>query len=105
MRFHDGESLTAEDVKFSLQMFFHPDAGASHGRTSRLGQLDGAEAFENGEADGISGIKVPDDYTLELNLVRARSSVLNNMASFNIWPKHLAETSVGRHPLRRTGRF
>jgi len=91
VRFHDGEQLTAEDVKFSLEMFFHPDTGASHGRTSGLDQLAGAEAFENGESDDISGIKVLDDYTLELNLVRARSSVLNNMASFNIWPKHLLE--------------
>ena len=91
VRFHDGEPLTAEDVKYSLEIFFHPDTGASHGRTSGLDQLVGAEAFENGEADDISGIKVLDDYTLELNLVRARSSVLNNMASFNIWPKHLLD--------------
>ncbi len=89
--FHDGEPLTAEDVKYSLQMFFHPDTGASHGRTSGLDQLEGAEAFENGEADEISGIKVLDDYTVELNLVRPRSSVLSNMAAFNIWPKHLLE--------------
>ncbi len=91
VRFHDGEPLTAEDVKFSLEMFFHPDTGASHGRTSGLDQLDGAEAFENGDADEISGIKVLDDYTVELNLVRPRSSVLSNMAAFNIWPKHLLE--------------
>ena len=37
VRFHDGEQLTAEDVKFSLEMFFHPDTGASHGRTLRAG--------------------------------------------------------------------
>ena len=91
VRFHDGEPLTAEDVKYSLEMFFHPDTGASHGRTSGLDQLAGAEAFENGEADEISGIKALDDYTVELNLVRPRSSVLSNMAAFNIWPKHLLE--------------
>ena len=91
VRFHDGEQLTAEDVKYSLEMFFHPDTGASHGRTSGLDQLDGAEAFENGDADEITGIKVLDDYTVELNLVRPRSSVLSNMAAFNIWPKHLLE--------------
>ena len=91
VRFHDGEPLTAEDVKYSLEIYFHPDTGASHGRTSGLDQFVGAEAFENGEADEISGIKALDDYTVELNLVRARSSVLNNMASFNIWPKHLLE--------------
>ena len=91
VRFHDGEPLTAEDIKYSLEMYFHPDTGASHGRTSGLDQLVGATEFDNGEADEITGIKTPDDYTLELNLVRARSSVLNNMASFNIWPKHLLE--------------
>ena len=91
VRFHDGEPLTAEDVKYSLEMFFHPDTGASHGRTSGLDQLAGADAFESGEADEISGIKVLDDYTLELNLVQPRSSVLSNMAAFNIWPKHLLE--------------
>ena len=91
VRFHDGEPLTAEDVKFSLEMFFHPDTGASHGRTSGLDQLEGAAAFESGEADEISGIKVLDDYTVELNLSKPRSSVLSNMAAFNIWPKHLLE--------------
>ncbi len=91
VRFHDGEPLTAEDVKYSLEMFFHPDTGASHGRTSGLDQLAGANAFESGESDEISGIKVLDDYTLELNLVQPRSSVLSNMAAFNIWPKHLLD--------------
>ena len=91
VRFHDGEPLTAEDVKFSLEMFFHPDTGASHGRTSGLDQLVGAAEFEAGEADEITGIKVLDDYTVELNLVAPRGSVLLNMASFNIWPKHLLE--------------
>ena len=91
VRFHDGEPLTAEDVKFSLQMFFHPDTGASHGRTSGLDQLVGAAEFESGEADNIAGIKALDDFTVELNLVAPRSSVLSNMAAFNIWPKHLLE--------------
>ena len=90
VRFHDGEPLTAEDVKFSLEMFFHPDTGASHGRTSGLDQLVGAAEFEAGEADEISGIKVLDDFTLELNLGAPRH-VLSNMAAFNIWPKHLLE--------------
>ena len=89
--FHDGEPLTSADVKFSLQMFFHPDTGASHGRTSGLDQLEGAAAFESGEADEISGIKALDDHTVELNLVRPRSSVLSNMAAFNIWPQHLLD--------------
>ena len=89
VRFHDGEQLTAEDVKFSLEMFFHPDVGASHGRTSGIDQLVGAAEFESGEADDIVGIKVLDDFTVELNLVRPRSSVLSNIAAFNIWPSHL----------------
>ena len=89
VRFHDGEQLTAEDVKFSLEMFFHPDTGASHGRTSGIDQLVGAAEFESGEADNIVGIKVLDDFTVELNLVRPRSSVLSNIAAFNIWPSHL----------------
>jgi peptide/nickel transport system substrate-binding protein len=91
VRFHDGEPLTSADVKYSLEMFFHPDTGASHGRTSGLDQLVGAEAFANGEADEIAGIKALDDQTVELNLVKPRSSVLSNMAAFNIWPKHLLE--------------
>ena len=91
VRFHDGEPLTAEDIKFTLEMFFHPDTGASHGRTSGLDMLVGAAEFEAGDADEISGIKVLDDFTVELNLVAPRSSVLSNMAAFNIWPKHLLE--------------
>ncbi len=91
VRFHDGEQLTADDVKFSLQMFFHPDVGASHGRTSGIDQMVGAAEFESGEADHIAGIKVLDDFTVELNLVRPRSSVLSNIAAFNIWPSHLVE--------------
>ena len=91
VRFHDGEQVTAEDVKYSLEMFFHPDTGASHGRTSGLDQLVGAAEFESGEADNIAGIKALDDFTVELNLVAPRSSVLSNLAAYNIWPKHLIE--------------
>ena len=91
VRFHDGEQVTAEDVKYSLEMFFHPDTGASHGRTSGLDQLVGAAEFESGEADDIVGIKALDDFTVELNLVAPRSSVLSNLAAYNIWPKHLIE--------------
>jgi peptide/nickel transport system substrate-binding protein len=89
--FHDGEPFSAEDVKYTLEMFYHPDTGASHARIFGMDSIAGTQAFENGEADEISGIVVVDDYTLEITLDSPRSNFLDGLRGFNIWPKHILE--------------
>lgn len=89
--FHDGEPFTAEDVKYTLEMFYHPDTGASHARLFGMDSIVGAADFETGEADEISGIVAVDDYTIEITLNEPRSNFLDGLRGFNIWPKHALE--------------
>ena len=53
-KFHDGEPVTAKDVKYTFEMFLHPDYTGV--RQSDFTEILGAEAFSNGEADDVKGI-------------------------------------------------
>ncbi len=75
VRFHDdpcfpggqGRELTAEDVKYSLTRVLDPKA-LSTGAWIFLETVEGAKAFNNGDANSVSGFKVVDDKTFEITL-------------------------------------
>ena len=67
VQWHDGEAFTAEDVVYSMEIRYHPDLRplneVRQGRTIK-GLLD----YHNGEADGIAGIEIIDDHTIQISL-------------------------------------
>jgi oligopeptide transport system substrate-binding protein len=75
VKFHDGRPLTAEDVKYSLERACDPTTGSITADTF-LGDIMGAKEKLRGEADEISGVKVLDDYTLEITLEAPRAYFL-----------------------------
>lgn len=83
---HDGEPFTANDVAFTFSSMADPryDAGAY----SRVAPVKGAEAFHNGEADSVEGIKVVDDYTVEFTLEEANASFLAQ-TFIGVIPEHI----------------
>ncbi|GAB4320929.1 MAG: ABC transporter substrate-binding protein [Dehalococcoidia bacterium] len=65
--FHSGRLVTAEDVKYSLERAADP-ANNSPTVTLYLGEIKGLREKFDGVASEISGIRVIDDFTLEIEL-------------------------------------
>lgn len=76
--FHDGEPVTAEDVKFSYDYFKEWDVGL----------------YINALAE-IESVEVIDDETVQINLTNPSSTVLfNALSNIMILPQHIWETVV-----------
>lgn len=86
-KFHDGHPLTAKDVKYTYQMFLHPDYGGV--RASNFTSILGAVEYQKGEADEVKGIKIIDDYTIEISLKEVYAPFLVNTTGFGIVPEHI----------------
>jgi peptide/nickel transport system substrate-binding protein len=67
--------VTSDDVKYALERGFTPNVpGAYVG--AYMGDLTGLKAFQDGDADEISGIQTPDDQTIVFKLDRPRGAIL-----------------------------
>lgn len=66
VKFHNGRQMTAKDVKYSFDRLFAPET-ASPG-TWVYDMIAGTDAALDGQADGVSGVKVIDDYTISFTL-------------------------------------
>nr|MBO2472346.1 ABC transporter substrate-binding protein [Bacillota bacterium] len=64
--FHNGDHFTAADVKYSFERVLHPATLSP--RTWVLDRIAGAKEFMAGEADEVTGIRIIDDYTIEITL-------------------------------------
>ncbi len=60
VNWHDGEPVTAEDWAFAHEVIGHPDYNGPRYKAS-FRNIEGMEAYHNGEADSISGIEVVDE--------------------------------------------
>jgi peptide/nickel transport system substrate-binding protein len=87
---HDGESFTAEDVKFSLEYLADPNYPGS--RASYVSSIKGVEAYKNGEADTVEGIEIVDGNTVVITTEEPYSSgLLRFGTNIQIFPKHIWE--------------
>ena len=77
LKYSDGSPVKASDFKSSIERMFLVDSGGSFFYTDIVG----AEQFQSGRADGISGIK-PNDETGEIviDLVSPRGTFANELA-------------------------
>jgi len=105
--FHNGRSLTAEDVRYSLDRVTNPitqSPGAGF-----FGSIEGYDAVAAGDADSLSGVSVIDERTVEIRLSRPDATFLHVMAiNFSsVVPKEAVEEfgdDFGRNPVG-TGAF
>jgi len=75
VKFHDGAELTAEDVKYSLERVVDPKTQTPYSHFF-LTRIVGAEDFYAQKAASVTGIKVIDKYTIEINWTRPLTSAL-----------------------------
>lgn len=84
-RFADGRDITADDVAFSLNRALNP--ATTDGDPSKLAaptflsDIAGAQELLGGDAESLSGVRVIDELTLEIDLVEPRSTFLMRLAT------------------------
>ena len=88
---HDGEQLMADDVKWTIEMFWHPDTKIPTRTTLPLFAIAGVDEFASGETDEITGVQVLDDFTVEITLSSPRADFFYGMGGLNLFPKHVWE--------------
>jgi oligopeptide transport system substrate-binding protein len=76
--FHDGRAVKAGDFKYSIERACSPATGSRTAGTY-LGDIVGADDVIRGEADEISGIRIINDYTLEITIDAPRPYFLSKM--------------------------
>lgn len=112
LRFSDGTSVTADDVKWSWERALNPDSGSQRARDV-LGAIRGADAVLSGDAESLAGVQVIDDSTVRVELtsplvhfpyllVDPMASVLSkaNFAKWGTapWDEFLSLDSDGQPP-------
>jgi len=78
VRFHDGREVKAGDVKYSFDRACDP-ATRSRTAATYLGDIVGVDEVLAGKATEISGVRVIDDYTLEVTIDAPKSYFLSKL--------------------------
>jgi peptide/nickel transport system substrate-binding protein len=90
VKWHDGESFTANDVAFTYQAAAHPDAASIFHKP--LQALVGAPAYAEGQADMVEGIQVVDDHTIMITTTEPAPGMIPAVCSqLSIIPAHKFE--------------
>jgi oligopeptide transport system substrate-binding protein len=79
VKFHNGREVKAADFKYSWERACDPDTGSGTAATY-LGDIVGAKDMLAGKAGEISGVKVIDDYTLQVTIDAPKAYFLNKLA-------------------------
>lgn len=67
VKFHNGKQVTAHDFKYSWERACHPKTNSQTAATY-LGDIVGVKEVLEGKTKEISGVKVIDDYTLQVTI-------------------------------------
>jgi len=78
VRFHGGREAKAEDFKYSWQRACDPETGSQTAATY-LGDIVGVKEVLAGTTNEISGLRVIDDYTLEVTIDTPKSYFLSKL--------------------------
>ncbi len=97
-----GREVTSGDVKFSMERLLSPEMGSPH--QELLGFIEGSDAYMDGSARGVSGIRILSKYRLEIHLKNPYSPFLAILTTpaLSIVPREDAlhyGKSFGQHPV------
>ena len=71
VKFHDGKSVTASDVKYSFERAASPKLGSTTAPTY-LGDIRGFAEYNSGEVGSLSGVRIIDPLTVEITIDAAK---------------------------------
>ena len=66
VKYHNGDELKAEDVRFTYYTIADPEYAGARGPA--VADIVGVKSYQAGETDTIEGIKVIDDYTISFTI-------------------------------------
>ncbi len=78
VKFHDGATLTSEDVRFTIERMLKPETGAGNGWVFE--PIKGAVAMEEGTATSLEGFEKVSDAEFTLTLEKPYAPFLHNLA-------------------------
>ena len=78
VKFHDGREVKAEDFKYSWERAGNPDTGSIMAATY-LGDIVGVSEVLQGKAAEISGVRVIDDYTIQVTIDAPKAYFLSKL--------------------------
>ena len=94
VKFHDGRKLTAADFKYSWERACAPRTGSLTAATY-LGDIVGVGEVLSGQATEISGLRVINDYTLEVTIDAPKSYFLSKLTYPTAFVVDMAEAEGG----------
>src|SRR6056297_3512365 len=77
--FHNGDNIKAQDVKYSFERVINPETRSP--QAWLFNKVAGYDEMRNNEATEVSGIRVADDYTLEIELIEPLTPFVSMLAS------------------------
>lgn len=107
VRFHDGREVRAEDFKYSWERACAPETGSLTAATY-LNDIVGVKEVLAGESKEISGVRVIDDYTLEVTIDAPKSYFLSKLTYPTAFVVDRANVELGKgwwHSPNGTGPF
>jgi peptide/nickel transport system substrate-binding protein len=104
--FHDGSRFSAHDVKWSWEVICHKDnPRIADLYVDHYRQIRGCREYHEGQAAGVDGIEVADDYTLRVHLTEPYAPFLVSTAVTGILPRtryaSIPVAALLQHPLSR----
>ncbi len=81
-KFHNGREITADDFKYSFERVLNPETRSP--KAWMLSIVVGAGDFQDGAADEVTGIRVVDAQTLEIELAEPLAPFKSMLASINL---------------------
>ncbi|EKN65406.1 oligopeptide ABC transporter oligopeptide-binding protein AppA [Neobacillus bataviensis LMG 21833] len=96
VKWHNGEELSVKDWEFALYTL--ADKDYENSRFENVRTIEGAQDFHDGKADKISGIKVIDDYNIQITFDKARVNNLENVWTYPLSRKEFEGIAVKDMP-------
>lgn len=102
IKFHNGREIGAPDVKYSLERVTNPETRSPG--AGFFSMIDGFDSWNAGEGEGLTGVEVVDDKTVQITLSRPDATFSHVMAlNFaSIVPQEAVEAAgedFGRQPV------
>lgn len=88
INWHDGEPLVSEDIEYAYEVLADPDYEGD--RYSNVEMIEGAQEYQDGDTDEISGLDIKDDQTIEVTLNDLAPNSIDELWSYPM-PKHYYE--------------
>ena len=101
-RWHDGEPVTANDIKFMWTVLLEPEFPSW--KASSFTIVKGGQDYLDGNADSVEGLVVIDDYTIRFDMENPSSIFFQTCCSLRnpIYPEHIygnvAPADMQTHP-------